>query len=170
MIVFAAVSAQATDIYRWTDAEGVVHYTDQVTPGAEKIRIETTSSYKGAATVPGSAAASKAKPAKSATSKYAAVEITSPTQEEVLWNIAGQVAVSVKIEPDLQPGHKVRLYLDNQPVDGLPDAGTQFQLQSVYRGVHTLRAEVLDDTGKTLTASSPVTFAVRQTSVVKPAS
>ncbi|MGP0088234.1 MAG: DUF4124 domain-containing protein, partial [Steroidobacteraceae bacterium] len=35
--LFAAVVAQAAVVYKWTDADGVVHFSDQPEPGAEKI-------------------------------------------------------------------------------------------------------------------------------------
>ena len=33
----AAFAGQAAVIYKWTDAQGVVHYSDQPVPGAQKI-------------------------------------------------------------------------------------------------------------------------------------
>ena len=35
--LIAACAAPAAVIYKWTDADGVVHYSDQAVPGAEKI-------------------------------------------------------------------------------------------------------------------------------------
>ena len=35
--LLTAVAAQSAVIYKWTDANGVVHYSDQPVPGAEKI-------------------------------------------------------------------------------------------------------------------------------------
>src|SRR5690606_31011271 len=99
---------------------------------------------------------------------YGVLAIQSPGQDEVLWNIEGQLAVSVAVDPPLAPGHRVRLYLDGSPAETLEPGRTATQLSNVYRGEHSLRAEVLDPTG-TLVASSPVTsFVVRQTSILNP--
>ena len=35
--LLTAVTAQTAVIYKWTDANGVVHYSDQPVPGAERI-------------------------------------------------------------------------------------------------------------------------------------
>jgi hypothetical protein len=43
--------------------------------------------------------------------------------------------------------------------------GTSFQLQEVWRGVHNLQAEVLDETGKLMIRSQPARFYVQQNSV-----
>src|SRR3981189_1798206 len=40
----AACAADAAVIYKWTDADGVVHYSDQSVPGAEKIVTSSSSS------------------------------------------------------------------------------------------------------------------------------
>jgi hypothetical protein len=62
----------------------------------------------------------------------------------------------------LQPGHQVRIYFDGTPQIV---AGTSFQLQDVYRGVHNLQAEVLDETGGMMIRSRANRFYVQQSSV-----
>jgi hypothetical protein len=51
--------------------------------------------------------------------------------------------------------------------DGSPQmaSGTSVQLQEVWRGVHNLQAEVLDETGKMLIRSRTNRFYVQQTTV-----
>jgi hypothetical protein len=44
-------------------------------------------------------------------------------------------------------------------------SGTSFQLQEVYRGVHNLQVEVIDETGKLLKRSRPSRFYVQQNTV-----
>jgi hypothetical protein len=56
----------------------------------------------------------------------------------------------------------VRIYFDGTPQ---MVAGTSFQLQDVYRGVHNLQAEVLDETGKMMIRSRTNRFYVQQSSV-----
>ena len=62
----------------------------------------------------------------------------------------------------LQPGHQVRVYLDGSPQIV---SSTSAQLQEVWRGVHNLQAEVLDETGKMLIRSKTNRFYVQQTTV-----
>ena len=77
---------------------------------------------------------------------YRTLEIVRPGQEEVLWNTGGQLDVSMRVEPRLQIGHRVSLYLNDQAVEVRPGS-LQAQLTEVPRGVHVLRAEVRDRTG-----------------------
>ncbi len=166
-VVLITVPARATEVYRWVDASGQAHYSDQWEPGAEKIRIEESpgvSSRKPAP--PGSAEGPGQQPAQ-AGDGYQSLAITSPAQEEVLWNIEGQLRVSLQVSPSLQPEHGLRLYLDGTQQE-VPAGSTDVQLKDVFRGVHTLRAEVVNESGQVQITSQPTTFAVRQTSLANP--
>ena len=46
-------------------------------------------------------------------------------------------------------------------------SGTAFQLQEVWRGMHNLQAEVLDETGQLMIRSEPIRFYVQQTSILR---
>ena len=164
--VLLTAAAQATEVYRWVDAAGQAHYSDRWVPGAEKIILETAPGFSAPAPAQRAAAAGAddTEPA----GRYRSLQILSPAQEEVLWNIEGQLRVSVQVTPGLLPGHSLRLYLDNGLVAELPPGASETQLQNVFRGVHTLKAEVADPSGRTLASSPAVTFAVRQTSIQNP--
>jgi hypothetical protein len=162
--------AGATDVYRWVDSNGQAHYSDQWQPGAEKMRIESSAVVNGAKAPPGADGVSGPAPATEpdkAAGRYESLEITSPAQEEVLWNIEGQLRVSLRLSPPLQPGHDLRLYLDGTLQD-LPAGSTEAQLKDVYRGIHTVKAEVVNASGTVLISSQPTTFVVRQTSIQNP--
>jgi hypothetical protein len=164
-------AASATDVYRWVDANGQIHYSDQWRPGAEKIRIATESAVSGAAqaeqraTTGGTGQQSPA--AARSQNRYESLEIARPAQEEVLWNIEGQLPVSVRVTPALQPGDSLRLYLDGNQQE-MPAGSTDVQLQEVFRGAHTLKAQVVNEAGVVMIESPTTTFAVRQTSLLNP--
>lgn len=158
--------AEATEVYRWVDAAGQVHYSDQWAPGAEKVSIATAPGFRAPAPRPDTG--EQAGGTTEAPGRYQTLEVLSPTQEEVLWNIEGQLPVSVQVAPSLLPGHVLRLYLDDKPVAELPPGSTQTTLKDVYRGSHTLKAAVADPSGKMLASSPAVRFAVRQTSIQNP--
>jgi hypothetical protein len=164
--VLVAAPAVATEVYRWVDADGQTHYSDQWRPGAEKVRIEAAPGYSATQPQPAGAGGAGREQA-AAASPYETLEIASPAQEEVLWNIEGQLRVSVRVTPALRPGHDIRLYLDGQQQE-MPAGSTELQLKDVFRGVHTLKAEVVNESGTVLVASPTTTFAVRQTSIVNP--
>ncbi|MGB5448227.1 MAG: hypothetical protein WBM80_04820, partial [Woeseiaceae bacterium] len=94
--------------------------------------------------------------------RYTSLEVSAPAPEETLWNIEGILNVSLALNPALQPNHEVRVYFDGvaQSVEG-----TNFQLQEVYRGVHNIQAEILDETGTLMIRSLPNRFYVQQNTV-----
>jgi hypothetical protein len=161
LLVAAGAFAEA---YTWTDEDGVVHYSDRPQPGAKLIDL-------------GEFGVSRPRPTTRATTNgntedadeqaaafgYSSIDIASPSAEETLWNIEGSLSVTVALTPTLRPGHQVRVYFDGTPQ---MVSGTNFQLQEVYRGVHNLQAEVIDETGKLLIRSRPSRFYVQQNSVL----
>jgi hypothetical protein len=155
-------SATAADVYRWVDRDGVVHYSDQWQPGAEKVRIQETATYSGSRAA-GSKPASTASAPPAATG-YRSLTITSPAQEEVLWNIEGRLRVALQASPALRGTDRVRLYLDGSAQELAPGTSSA-ELTDVFRGVHTLKADVLDAAGKVLISSETTSFVVRQQTV-----
>ena len=97
---------------------------------------------------------------------YAALTITSPADDENIRENAGNVSVTVKLEPpNLQPGHRIRLLLDGTPTGGTNTTG-RFALSNVDRGTHSLKAEVVDETGTVLYSGSSSTFHLQRYSVL----
>ena len=158
-LLFAAgVFAQA---YTWTDENGVVHYSDRPEPGAEEIELGNTNAPRPSATpapVEGPRRAEKTEPV----APYDSIEISSPGPEETLWNIETILEVNVLLTPPLNPGHQVRAYFDGMPQTF---GSTRFTIEEVYRGVHNLQVEVIDQTGTLQIRSQPNRFYVQQNSV-----
>lgn len=166
--LFLAASALAqTEIYRWVDEDGVVHYSDQAGPGAEKVQLDDAPAIR--MPVPRRAARSTAAgsppEAREAEVGYRRLEVVSPSPEETLWNIGGVLEVAVDVQPALQRNHQLRVYYDGNPV---AVDGTRFRLNEVYRGAHNLQAEVVNQGGEVLARSQPVRFYVQQTSLLNP--
>ena len=157
--------AALADTYMWTDDEGIVHYSDRPHPGAKRIIIDSPNTSRSlarenaadGATTEDAGTADAGKPL-----RYESFEIVSPGAEETLWNIEGVLSVSLALTPALQPGHQVRVYFDGNPQIV---SGTSFQLQEVWRGVHNLQAEVLDETGQMKIRTRPNRFYVQQSTV-----
>jgi hypothetical protein len=164
----APVAGQALVVYKWTDAQGVVHFSDQPVPGAEKI---TTSSAPGSAGIlgqtaaPGPAAPSeKPKPTSLASAK---VGITSPGPEQTFTG-GESVPVSLATDPDLKPSWTIVWTLNGAQVQGQAPDAKSFTLTDLPRGVYTIEATVTDaSTGESKTAE-PVTFNVLRPSVLSP--
>ena len=154
--------------YKWVDENGQVHFSDRPRPGAQEIQLPATPAPTPAAPSarPGAAAASPTAPAATA-APYQRIRIASPAQQATLWNIGGNLDMTVELAPSLQPGHRVAVNLDGSLVDLRP-GGLSFQLPNVFRGMHTLEAVVLDPRGDVLIRSEPVQIMVQQTSILNP--
>ena len=155
-----AIGAIADVAYTWTDEDGVVHYSDRPQPGAEVVDLGQSRASRPSPR-PTTQPANGDEPTAPAAG-YQSIEFASPAAEETLWNIEGTLNVTVALTPGLQPGHQVRVYFD-----GIPQmvSGASFQLQEVYRGVHNLQAEVIDETGKLIIRSRPSRFYVQQNTI-----
>ena len=158
-------SAAFADAYKWTDEDGIVHYSDRPEPGSERVDLGTATRSRPQSAGPGATRPSSGDEASNAVAKpfsYTSLEISAPAPEETLWNIEGNLNVSLALSPALQPNHEIRVYFDGvaRTVEG-----TSFQLQEVYRGVHNIQAEVLDETGKLMIRSLPNRFYVQQNTV-----
>jgi len=163
--LLAATLALADDAWKWTDAEGVVHYSDVPVEGAEQVNISEYSRTTGARISrppPAVTAAAETAPA-AAAFRYDSITIVSPAAEETLWNIEGVLNVSVNVSPALQNGHRIRAYFDGEERSV---TGANFTIDEVFRGVHNLQVEVIDATGKLMIRSQPNRFYVQQ-NVVK---
>jgi len=156
----------AAEAYVWTDDEGVVHYSDRPVPGARRIELAEPNTGQSPAprrreATPGDSGDEE--PAQDeAPFRYESLQVSTPGAEETLWNIEGVLNVSLTLSPPLQPGHQVRVYFDG---NAQIVSGTSFQLNEVWRGVHNLQAEILDETGKMLVRSRTNRFYVQQSTV-----
>ena len=160
----------AEEVYRWVDEDGVVHYSDQPHPGAEKIRIESAPA-PGTRLPVNAAGPSRRGEAEQGDQQtdgsfsYQGLTVSQPAAEETLWNIGATLSVTLDLQPALRPGHRVRVYFDGEAREV---SGTQFTLDEVYRGVHNIQAEVVDANGNVMIRSQPNRFYVQQTTVVNP--
>jgi len=169
LLVFclAAAAAGATELWRWVDDNGIVHYSDRPAPGAEKVIIQGAQTFSVPAA--GESAASPAEEREDGEeATYRRFAITQPAREETFWNIEGRLDVSIDVAPAIRGRHALKVYLDGQPVDGVPPAAPSFIMGNVFRGEHTLRASIVDEQGRELVSSQPVRFFVRQTSQLNP--
>lgn len=162
-LLFVAPSL-AEVIYKWVDETGQVHYSDVPRDGAEEVDLGAVQTFSFSSSAAASANAPDDESDTEQEPAYESFLITSPTMEETIWNTGGKVTVGVYLQPGLQVGHQVRLYLDGTSI-AVPDRSSSVELTDVTRGTHTLSAEVQDPRGRRLIASDPVTFYYQQTSV-----
>ncbi|MGH8284315.1 MAG: DUF4124 domain-containing protein [Steroidobacteraceae bacterium] len=160
----ASAAAGATTVYKWVDAQGVTHYSDQPYPGAVKLEVGSIQTYSGRRT---STAASRSAPAADANAPpYAVCELYKPSSEEVFFNTQ-TVTAKLRVQPALRAGDQLFLALDGRRLPDQP-SGTEVTITPVFRGTHTLMLVVEDRRGTTVCQSDPVTFHIRQPSAQAP--
>jgi hypothetical protein len=166
LAALSAFAVQAAVVYKWTDSDGVVHYSDQPVPGAQKITTDGGSAAAAASTATNPQQPQDPKP-EPAGLGYTESTITSPTPEQTFF---GDEAVSVRLtlEPGLKPNHTITWHLNGRELDDQPPTATQFTLPHLDRGTYAIAATVKDqETGESESTAS-VTFYVRQPSALSP--
>jgi hypothetical protein len=162
--------SMAEGVYMWEDDNGQVHYSDIPQEGAIEVQVQPAQTFSSPnSSLQAAAADNTSNDAASDSDKedqrYQSLAITSPSSEETIWNTGGKVTVSLSLQPGLKTGHSIRLFMDGQTLADFPSKSMSMQLSNVYRGEHTLRAQVVDETGKVQAKAESVTFFYQQTSV-----
>lgn len=166
-------TAAAATVYKWVDADGVTHYTDQPHAGAQKLQLQSAQTYSSGAAQRGSNAMAAAAAARRPTNTpagpvYSVCEVTRPTNDEVFLN-ASSVPASVHVDPGLRAGDRLSVMLDGAPLPLNVPLNAEFVVSGVVRGTHALTTRVEDASGAVLCQSASVVFHVRQPSLLAPA-
>ncbi|MCI0401806.1 MAG: DUF4124 domain-containing protein [Gammaproteobacteria bacterium] len=160
-----SLSASAA-VYRWVDENGNVVYSDKPQPGAEAIEMREIQTIQAPPVAPITA---KEVPPPPEFPGYEQVAIVSPENDAAVRENAGNVTVTVALEPALQTtlGHRIALFVDGAQVSE-PGTATQFSLINMDRGTHTLEAKVIDSDGKAIASSPPSEFHLLRHSILLP--
>ncbi|WP_443190192.1 DUF4124 domain-containing protein [Pseudomonas indica] len=163
-----ALPAMAAQIYKYTDANGNVVYTNQPPEGvqAEEVDVKAPNTVEMSAPPPSLPSQADQQPA--AGNPYSVLELTGIPDDEAMRANNGTFSVGVALEPRLQRGHLLRLVLDGQPY-GQPTNVPQLQLVNIDRGEHSLVVEVLSG-DRVVQRSDAKTFAVQRVHINKPGS
>ncbi|MET0293020.1 MAG: DUF4124 domain-containing protein [Steroidobacteraceae bacterium] len=165
-ILCLAIAGQvlSAEMYRWKDKDGVVHYSDQPNPGAEKLPM--TSAPPPGSVAPSTQSIPSAAPLKPF--EYTLCEINSPSNDQV-FNAVNAVSVSVSLQPALQSDHRVTMQVNGRVAADWPPTSTSYLLQNLSRGSYSVMAIIVDGAGRTLcTSKSAISFHVRQPSMLTP--
>ncbi|MCH4565276.1 DUF4124 domain-containing protein [Halomonas sp. EGI 63088] len=171
-----SLAAQAQTIYRTTDAQGNVVFTDNPERGGEEVELSPLTvvpsrevrQEQAVPRVEGSGAAAVSASPGQPFMPYDGFRILAPAHEETLpTGHAGNVQVELGIEPELREDHRVRLLLDGQVSQSAMHTSA-FMLTNLNRGEHVLQAELLDASGEVRHRTPPVTLYVQRASVNLP--
>jgi len=163
------MTVQAAVIYKWVDADGVVHYSDQPSPGAERIVTAGSPSPSAAAartSATGPLAPAPLKPTGGL--NYTEFSIISPAPDQTFFG-DDVIAVHLGLNPSLRPNQTITWHLNGQQLD-FPPTAVSFALPRLDRGTYSLAATITDQQTSESETSSTVTFFVRQASALSPQS
>jgi hypothetical protein len=165
----ATFAAGAAVIYKWTDPDGVVHYSDRAVPGAEKLVTSSSSSNGiGGPTRPPatSGALPRVDAGVSSGLGYERMVIQSPTADQVFFGDES-VPVRLDLEPRLKSNQTITWQLNGKTLDDQENS-TAFTLTSLPRGAYSVTATVSDPANGSAQSTTAVTFNIRQPSELAP--
>lgn len=167
VLVLALASATAAaQVYQRIGPNGEILFSDQPGPDARPVDVRPPQTVTlppvparaGSADRQGGSATN---PAGEAAPGYTAFTILSPTAGEGVRANDGNVTVRLALEPQLVPGHVIRLNLDGEDGEQVRSGGSlAFPLTNLSRGRHSVEAQVLDQNGNVLMRAGPVEFNV----------
>lgn len=160
--------ALAGTVYKWIDENGVVHYSDQPHPNAQKIQLQGAQTYKAQPANAAGGGGALAAPESSTARTYQGCAVVQPTPDQTLADV-DSLTVVVQTDPVLRAGDQIFVTYDGQPLNGNSATGGTFTISPLERGTHTLQAAVRDADGAVLCQTAGVTFYVHQPSVLNPA-
>jgi hypothetical protein len=161
-----AGAAVATTLYRWVDAQGVVHYSDTPQPGAAKVQVQDAQTYKSPPVPRGQTQSQSTTAAPVALSSYQC-QIISPAPEQGFFD-PEVIAIAVSVTPAPGGGDHVLVSVDGTPLPASPNLS--YQITQPDRGAHTITATVQAADGRPACTAAPVTFNVQRTSLLSPQS
>lgn len=159
------------EIYQQQDVDGHTIYSDiPLNNNAQKLNSPASlksSSGASSQTTTTVATPSETQPSlatpKSIKQSYKVFLIAAPKDQETIQN-QPVIPVKIDIDPPLQEGDKIQLFLDGKPWKDAV-ASTELQLAEVDRGIHQLSASLIDANKIVLKQSGSITIYVHHASV-----
>lgn len=153
--LLAVTTSLQADIYKWTDSDGNVHFSDKQHQDAEIIKLPPIQVYSPQPQNEQPAQNSNQNPVRAI--EYSSIQFNQPVDQATIWSNQGNFPINLDIEPELAPNDTLQLLLDGEPI-GKPQNSTSFQLTGVNRGSHTLQAQILNAQGEVLKSSETITI------------
>lgn len=164
LCLFAAAAAADDAVYRYTDANGVTHYTDRAPDRhAKPIHLAPLSGPR-----PAQRQTFYTPEALRAAARFA-VRVESPTPGERLDPAAAPMIAAASVMPALVTGFRLVYQVDERAVTAQPVEALSIVLPPLAPGGHELRVVLLDAQGRELARSPASSFEVGRTTVARDA-
>jgi len=168
LVTFSAQALWAQNIYKTYDESGNVVYTDQ-RPNDDALPMDlapiTVVEGFEPNELPPVAASSEPEVAETGDIvAYDQFAILTPTPDESFWGTGGTLSARTQSGQSLRRGDKVRYYIDGEL--RLEVAAFNATLTDIVRGEHQLKVEIVNSQGQTMASAGPVSFHMKQQSVL----
>jgi hypothetical protein len=142
-------------LYKWTDDNGVVHYSDLPQKGAQEIEMKLAPATK----IEKSPVINIPKPLKNKTTDaiYESATLIEPLENGVVRNNTSTVTLTASLQPELQEGHSVRFFVDGGLIKSESGA-MSVEAQDIALGQHTANFVVVNARGRPVISSATVHF------------
>ncbi len=150
--LFLSVSLAAETVYKKTNPDGDVEFTDIPSTGSEKIKIRKPTTFS-APRLPALEPPAK----KPKLIDYEVIIIEPVNDTTIIGN--NEIKVSVSVSPVLPTSYKFRYQLGEQTLDSDSDS---VSLDNIIRGTHTLRVSVINSKGEVVSAGASITFHMKR--------
>lgn len=168
LMSIACSVALATTVYKWVDENGVIHYSDQPHPNAQKIQVQGVQTYSASAGAVRAPAPSAPEANTESAGAYRGCVIAQPQNEQNLPNVQS-VLVRVAVDPLPRPSDRVFISVDGQGLNGGQPTGMSISVTPIDRGEHTVQAQIRGPDDQVLCQTPTVTFYVQQPNLLSPA-
>lgn len=145
----------AETVYKKTNPDGEVEFTDKPSTGSEKIKIRKPSTYSPASLPSLNLPTKKLSP----DFNYS-LTINQPANDSTIVNQT-EVQVSISVQPALLSGqgHQIRYSLAGESIVSRNSSET---FKNVSRGTHNLTVSVVDADGEVISPVASTTFHVKR--------
>lgn len=151
ILILFTVSLFAATVYKTVDENGNVIFTDKPSDNSEEIQLKELQTIKNPN--PAKYQAPQKKSMEPDLSHfYKSFVVANPADGSAFRNNAGNVSISILLQPGLRPGHSLVITLDGKEVS--KGSGLSVSLNNVDRGTHNIGASIVDSNGKQIISTS----------------
>lgn len=150
MMLFA-FSLHAEKVYKTVDEDGNIIFTDKPSAESEEIELQELQTIKNPNPAKYQPPQNKSS-AQDLKNLYKSLLVTNPADGSGLRDNAGNVSISVSLQPSLRPGHSLVITLDGKEIS--KGNSLSVSLSNVDRGTHNIGVSVIDSSGEQLISTS----------------
>lgn len=141
----------AETVYKTVDEDGNIIFTDKPSADSEEIKLKELQTIDNPNPAQYRPPSKKSKPIDES-NVYKTLLITNPTDGSGIRNNAGNVTISVSLQPGLRSGHSIVIKMDGKEISN--GSATSASLSNIDRGSHNIDVSVVNSAGKSLISSS----------------